>query len=115
MVCFHLLLVLGVNIPGAAWGSRYEVLPAGLRFASFTAALIFILLILIVLEKLGKISFIRKPGLANAVLWFFGVYFLLNTIMNAISPGDLEKYFMTPLAFIMSALCMVTAGRKPGP
>lgn len=112
MVCFQLLLALGVRIPGAAWGSRYEVLPAGLRFASLIAVLIFLFLMAIVLQKLGTISVFLKPGFVNAALWFFGVYFLFNTVMNALSPGQIEKYFMTPLALIMSISCVVLARKK---
>lgn len=112
MVCFQLLLALGVKIPGASWGSRYEILPAGLRFASFIAVFIFIFLILVILEKLGTIFFFRRPEFVNAILWFFGVFFLFNTVMNALSPGAIEKYFMTPMAFIMSVLCMVVARKK---
>lgn len=112
MLCFQLLLALGVKIPGAAWGSRYEVLPTGLRFASFIAFIIFLFLIFIVLQKLGSISIFLNPAFVDIVLWFFAAYFLLNTVMNALSPGKIEKYFMTPLAFTLSILCMVLARKK---
>lgn len=114
MACFQMMLVLGVKITGAAWGSRHETLPPELRFASFVAVLIFVFLILIVLEKMGLIFLFRNPKFINGVLWFFGVYFLINTAMNAMSTGDIEKYLMTPLAFIMSVLCLVLARMKTG-
>lgn len=115
MAFFQMMLALGVRIPGAAWGSRYGTLPPGLRFASLVAVLIFIILILVVLEKLGTISLFRSPRFVNAMLWIFGVYFLLNTVMNAMSSGAIEKYFMTPVAFTMSVLCFFVAKRSNAP
>ena len=109
LIVFQALLALGVDMPGAAWGSRHETLTPGLRAASLLAILILVFGMCVVFEKVGTVSIFRRPGFVNFTLWFFAAYFLLNTFMNAISPGEIEKYFMTPLALTISVLCMVVA------
>lgn len=109
LILFQLVLVLGISIPGAAWGGSSEALSTELRFASLIAVGILGFSVVVALEKIGVISIIRKPRLINTSLWVFGAYLLLNGIANAVSPGEIERLVMTPLAIISAILCAILA------
>ena len=109
LLIFQLLLALGMPLTGAAWGSQSDVLPPNLRLASLVASFIFLFAILVVLEKLGIVTLIKRRKVINGILWFFGGYLLLNTFANLFSPGLIERLVMAPLALVSSLLCVIVA------
>ena len=111
LLIFQLLLALGNPLTGAAWGGQYEVLPTSLRLASLVAALIFLFAILVVLEKLGLVTLLKRRKLINGILWFFRAYLLLNTVGNLASSSDVERWLFGPATAIASALTAVVALR----
>lgn len=65
MIIFQLLLGLGLPLGGAAWGAQHEVLPIGLRIASFITVLVFIYAIVMVLQKAAVIAIIKSQRVTN--------------------------------------------------
>jgi hypothetical protein len=109
VMVFQLLLALGLPLTGAAWGGQIDTQPEVLRIASFVAGLILAFAILVVLEKMGIVHLIKRRKVINGILWFFAAYSMLNTVANLLSPGTIERFVMTPLALVASALCVVVA------
>ena len=109
LVCFQLLLVIGLPYGKAAWGGKHTRLPAGLRIASLFSAAILALAAIIVLERSGVLSIINYPTLVTYGVWIFTVFFALNTVMNFVSRSRPEKCIMTPTAAVLCLCFLVTA------
>lgn len=104
LICFQVLLALGLPLGKAAWGGEHRVLPANLRWSSLAAAFVLALAAWMVLARAGLVP----PGAdllaIKIVAWVFAGYFTLNVVMNLLSKSPLEKLIMTPAAVIL-ALC----------
>jgi hypothetical protein len=114
VLILQLLLALGVPLTGAAWGTQLDAQPGALQVASAVAALVVVFAMLVIAEKIGLLALFKRPRFINGVLWFFAAYLLLNAIGNALSPGGIEKWVMTPLALVAALLCGLLA-RAPFP
>jgi len=111
LMCFQVLLALGLPFGKAAWGGEHRILPANLRWSSLAAVFILALASWMVLARAGLVP----PGadlLAIKIMtWAFAGYFTLNVVMNLLSKSPLEKLVMTPVAVITS-LCFVWVARS---
>lgn len=109
LLIFQALLAAGVPLGELAWGGQAAVLTPELRTASIVAIVIFLVAIVMVLEKIGVIHVLNRPRLVTGFLWVFGAYMFLNTLGNLLSTSGLERLIMTPLAFISGVLCIFLA------
>lgn len=95
----YFLLAIGMPFGYLAWGGKYkDVLPKHLRIQSAISipAQLFSAYVLL---KMGNVL----TGDIDLIIEIFGYvfigFFLINTIMNALSRSRKEKYVMTPIAF----------------
>lgn len=113
LMCFQLLLVLGLPLGKAAWGGKYARLPAKLRLGSVAAMIILLFAAISILELSGLISVFHNPGLVRIIVWIFTGFFTLNTLGNFVSKSKWEKRIMTPVAFLLSMMCLLTLLTTP--
>lgn len=102
---FQLLLALGFPYGHIAWGGQHKgVLPTSLRIGSAIAALLFIFSILVVLSKVNILN-IFPEVFEKYYMWFITTYFVLGTIMNAISRSKVERLW-APYSAVMLILSL---------
>ncbi|HEY90894.1 MAG TPA: hypothetical protein G4O07_03585 [Dehalococcoidia bacterium] len=109
LICFQMLLALGLPFGKAAWGGKYRILPPGFRIASLFSAVVYIFVSIIVLEKAEAISVIDNLTAVTYITWIFTAFLGLNTISNFISRSKLEKRIMTPVSLTLALLCFIVA------
>lgn len=102
MAIFQILLASGVPLGDLAWGGFYKKLPLKLRIGSFLSALLFILAILVVGERIVLFSIMNSPGTLKYFIWFFFILFSLSTVANIMSKSKMEKRIMLPIAVILA-------------
>jgi hypothetical protein len=111
LICFQVLLALGVPVGKAAWGGEHRILPTNLRWSSLAAVFILGLAAWMVLARAGLVP----PGAdllaIKIVTWVFAGYFALNVVMNLLSKSPLEKAIMTPTSLIL-VLCFAWVARS---
>lgn len=104
-----LLVTFGFPLGQYTLGGKYRTLPLTLRIVSAFSFLIQLIGIFAILEA-GKIMhthlFLRMESM---ICIGFGIYLLINTVMNFISSSNKEKYTMTPLS-LFSSICFLIVG-----
>lgn len=113
LMCFQVLLALGLPFGKVAWGGKYTVLPPGLRVASLFSLAIYVMASIFILEKAGMITVFNSPALVSKGVWVLTAFLFLNIISNFISHSRLEKLIMTPITVALGLLCLavvITAG-----
>ena len=115
LMCFQVLLAVGLPLGNFAWGGQYgSVLPAGLRWASLVAVIILGFAAWAVLARADLV----KPGAgarsARVAVWIFAAYFVLNTVMNVLSKSPPERYTMTPVSTILVVCFIIVARSRSG-
>lgn len=106
---FQVALALGAPWGRAAWGGTHERLPNGLRLASSFAAVLWLGAAIVVLARAG---YDWSPIPFSATRWGIWVLFgmlLVGTLMNLASRSRLERLIQTPVAAILSILCLLVA------
>ena len=116
MAGFQLLLALGVPWGHLAWGGFHKRLPTRLRIGSLVAVGIYVLGIVAVLDITGRANLLESSSFPKGVLWFLVVLFGFSILGNIMSNSRLEKRFMTPVAILLFASCLilVTGGNLVG-
>ena len=109
LMCFQILLALGLPLGYFAWGGKYKKLPAGFRIASLFSAVIFIVASLFVLERAEIISIINSSTIVTIGVWVLVAFLGLNTLSNFVSKSKPEKRVMTPTALTLALLCLIVA------
>ena len=109
LMCFQILLAMGLPLGQAAWGGKYKILPTGFRIASLFSALIFVFVSILVLEKAQVILLLNSTAVVTYGTWIFTGFLAINTINNFISKSNLEKRIMTPISFVLCLLCLIVA------
>jgi len=109
VMIFQLMMAFGLSLQGAAWGGQLDTDSTSLQVASIIASLILLFAIMVVLEKLGIVRLLRMRRVIDGILWFLAAYLLLNTVLNLLSPGGIERWVMTPVALVGSILCIIVA------
>lgn len=109
LICFQLLLAIGLPLGQAAWGGKYRILPIRLRIASLLAAIITALALVIIMEKAEVFALFNNQTVVTCLTWIFTGYFGLNIFMNLLSKSRLEKRIMTPVATVLFIMCLLVA------
>lgn len=109
---FHALILIGIVPPEIAWGGRAESLPVDLRIAEAFALLVLALFGLIVAGKAGYTRSERWAKISSVGIWIIFLFFVLNTVGNAVSLSPLERTVFAPVTFIFSLLSLRLALSK---
>lgn len=107
---FQALLAAGTPWGVAAWGGRHRgVLPGGLRMASgVSAALVFPLMALYVLDSAGLAGISWLPGSGSVAMWVLFGFFVLGTVANAASRSRFERIWV-PVNLSLAVCSVVIA------
>ena len=103
---FQLLLAAGAPFGQFAWGGDHRVLPVQLRVGSIVSTVLYVAFAVVALDRAGLVSVLPDQA-AQVGVWVIAGVFLLGTIPNLISRSVPERYVMTPLTLLLSALSVV--------
>ena len=103
---FQLLLAAGAPFGRFAWGGDHRVLPVQLRVGSIVSTVLYVAFAVVALDRAGLVSVLPDQA-AQVGVWVIAGVFLLGTIPNLISRSVPERYVMTPLTLLLSALSVV--------
>lgn len=98
---FQLLLSLGFRYGKYALGSNHTILPKHLRIGSLTSSLFLIFGMLILFHQLEWIQFLPSDFPFSELNIFFGVIFLLSTLIYAGSKSSKGRKMLTPAAGLL--------------
>ncbi|MFT4413679.1 hypothetical protein ACLM5H_07455 [Fredinandcohnia humi] len=105
----YILLALGFPYGDFAMGGKHKVMPKEMRVACAVSVLIQLGAIVFLLQVGNVISIEFIEPFAKGVCYFFTLYLLVNTVMNAFSKSKKEKQFMTPLSLVTAICFFLTA------
>jgi hypothetical protein len=106
---FQAALAMGAPWGRAAWGGAHERLPIGLRVASGFAVGFWLFAALLVLARAG---YDVSPILVSVAGWGTWVLFgmlALGTLLNLASRSRLERLIHSPIAAVLTVLCLIVA------
>jgi hypothetical protein len=106
---FQLTLALGAPLGRAAWGGAHDRLPAGLRIASAFAAVFWVVAALAVLARAGYAWSPIPRVFAIWATWILFGLLVLGALMNLASQSRWERFLMSPIAALLSLLCLLVA------
>ncbi|GGI44060.1 hypothetical protein BCL57_000272 [Agromyces flavus] len=108
LAVFQLALALGAPIGRFAWGGQHRVLPTRLRIGSLVSIVIYAVIAVLALDKVGLIDVV--PDVVSDVgMWVVLAYFVLGIPLNAISRSKPERYTMTPVVTLLAVLSLLVA------
>lgn len=108
LAIFQLALALGAPLGRFAWGGQHRVLPARLRVGSAVAIVIYALIAVIALDRVGAIDVL--PDLfATIAMWVVFAYFVLGIVLNAASRSKAERAVMVPVTIVLAVLSFLIA------
>jgi glucan phosphoethanolaminetransferase (alkaline phosphatase superfamily) len=102
LIVFHLMILVGVVPANIVWGGNITT-PEMIYPMELIALTISSYLLLILLAKNNKVSFIPSR-VVSVSLWVFFAYFLLNTIGNLLAKTVVEQSMA--LVTILLATCI---------
>ncbi|WP_409328443.1 hypothetical protein [Trujillonella humicola] len=108
LAVFQAALVAGAPWGRFAWGGQHVVLSAALRVGSAVSIVVYGAVALVLLEAAAA-SDVLPDGLVDVALWVLTGYFALGVVMNAASRSRPERLVMTPLAAVLTGVCLVLA------
>ena len=111
-ILFHMFILLQVIPYQNVWGGRLQSLKEMYRFEFFSIGLNLCFL-MIILVKAGILKSKIPARMLTLTLWVMCIFFLLNTIGNALSSSRFESWIFTPLTCFISLFCLVLARSKP--
>ncbi|WP_350347699.1 hypothetical protein ABIQ69_13795 [Agromyces sp. G08B096] len=105
---FQLALVFGAPLGRFAWGGAHRVLPARLRVGSAVSIVIYAVIALLALDRVGAVDVV--PDVVSVVgMWVVFGYFVLGIALNAISRSKPERAVMTPVTAVLAVLSLFVA------
>jgi len=109
---FQAALALGAPLGRAAWGGASATLPSRLRRASAASAVIWLVAVVVILERVG-IEIVPLPISVILVgAWVLVVLSALGAIVNFASSSRWERFGWGPLALVLALLSLVVAVSK---
>lgn len=108
LAVFQLALALGAPLGRFAWGGAHRVLPARLRIGSLVSIVIYAVIAVIALDRVGVIDVVPDP-VSTVGMWVAFGYFVLGIPLNAISRSRAERYTMTPVVAVLAVLSLLVA------
>jgi hypothetical protein len=108
LAVFQLALALGAPLGRFAWGGAHRVLPTKLRIGSLVSIVIYAVIAVLALDRVGLIDVVAD-GVSAVGMWIVFGYFVLGIAMNAISRSKPERYTMTPIVAVLALLSLLVA------
>ncbi len=108
LAVFQVALVCGAPLGRFAWGGQHVVLPPRLRVGSAVAVVLYLLFALLLLQGAGAVP-VLPEGVADVGLWVLTGYLALGVVLNAISRSRPERLVMTPVAVVLTVVCLLLA------
>ena len=108
LAVFQAALAAGKPFGHFAWGGQHRVLPRRLRIGSAVSIILYAGMAIILLDRAELIS-IMSDDFARIAAWVLAAYFLIGIVMNAMSRSKPERFVMTPLTAVLTALSVVVA------
>lgn len=108
LAVFQLALACGAPLGHFAWGGQHRVLPARMRVGSLIAIVIYALIALVSLDRIGAIQ-VFPNAVAVVAMWVIVAYFALGIAMNAMSKSRSERAVMVPLTIVLTVLSLLIA------
>lgn len=91
VIFFYVALILGAPWGAAAMGGKFPgKFPVKMRVVSFVNIGLLMFLNIIVLSK-AKLLFIGFYDFSKTAIWGVVVFFLIGTVLNAITPSKIER------------------------
>jgi hypothetical protein len=110
LALFQAAIALGAPLGRAAWGGRNPgVLPQNLRIASAVSVVVYLVAVLIVVDRAGM-PIVDLPDVV--VIWGTWVLVILlavGAVMNFASSSRYERFGWGPLAAVMAVLALLLA------
>lgn len=102
------LLALGLPLGHFVWGGQHKVLPTRLRISGVVSVVLYGAMAAVLLSRAGVI-----PGSDSTFMrittWILFGYFVLGSLMNAISRSRSERFTMTPVAIMLAVATLIIA------
>lgn len=108
LALFQLALALGAPMGRFAWGGQHRVLPTRLRIGSLVSIVIYAIIALLALDRVGAIDVV-PDAVSTVGMWVVFGYFVLGIPLNAISRSPAERYTMTPVVTVLAVLSLFVA------
>lgn len=108
LAVFQLALALGAPLGRFAWGGQHRVLPGRLRIGSLVSILIYGIIAVLALDRVGLIDVV-PDAVSTVGMWVVFAYFVIGIPLNAISRSKPERYVMTPVVTILAVLSLLVA------
>lgn len=107
LAALQMLVAFGLPLGHFVWGGQHRILPARLRVGSVISVAIYIGAAILLLSRGGVI-----PGdstFVRVAVWVLFAFFILSTIMNAISRSRPERFTMTPISIALATATLIIA------
>ena len=107
LAVLQILVAFGLPLGNFVWGGQHRILPARLRVGSVISVAIYIGMAMLLLSRGGMI-----PGdstFVRVTVWVLFAFFVLATIMNAISRSRPECFTMTPISIALATATLIIA------
>lgn len=109
LALFQAALIVGAPIGHLAWGGAHKVLPANLKAGSVVSIVLYGVFAAFILTRAELLNVIPSASVVTVGMWAITAYFMLGTVMNAISKSRLERAVMTPVAGMLALLSLIVA------
>jgi hypothetical protein len=109
LAVFQVLLIAGLPLGRFAWGGQHVVLPPRLRVGSGVSIVLYAVFAWVALERTEATDVLPGDGFVIIATWVLAGYFLLGTVMNAISRSKPERLTMTPVSLVLAVLFFALA------
>lgn len=107
---FQAALALGAPLGRAAWGGTHPGrLPRNLRIGSAVAVGVWLLAVLIVLDRSGVVASPLPAGFVRVATWALVGLLAVGVAMNAASKSRWERFGWAPFTAVLALLCLVVA------
>ena len=109
VVMFQFALALGVPWGQLSMGGKYPgKFPVRMRIAALVQIFVLILFALIVLARAG-VMFKNYSAFSTVAIWGVAAFFLLNAILNTITPSKWERIIWAPVTIVLFACSVYVA------
>lgn len=109
LIVFQAALIIGAPLGHLAWGGQDRVLPVEKRLGSAVSIGLYLIFVVLVLQRAGLAEVIPWPAVTAVATWVLAGYFALGILMNAASRSRPERWTMAPLSAVLAVLTVVVA------
>lgn len=110
VIVMSVLLICGLPLGEFTMGGRFgKVWPPKVRVVAISQLLTQCFALYILLAGGSILPFFINHTVTKVICYVFAVFFLGNTVMNAISPSKKEKIAMTPMSLVAFVCFLITA------